>query len=154
MKNKIILNTLLVSFVFTFGCSTDRHALDFSPNPGVNASNQSYFGATLVTAVPGNQTLVSSQDGELGTRIGKADQYTILGLISYGEGMADATKRAGIQQVTSVERNTSFQFFPFFKKSTITVTGNSRVKPSSQYAPAFLNRSPSNSSPKEFFPNR
>jgi hypothetical protein len=157
MKNSIIKSTSLICFIVTFsGCATDQQALDFYNNPNVSAHNQSYSGSTLITAIPGNQALISSQDSRMGSSIGKSHQYTVLGFISFGKGMADAANDAGIHQVTSVERNTEISIFPFFKKSTITVTGESNIINSTQFSPNSKpqrNNSP-NTSINSFYPSR
>ena len=135
------------------GCATDFQALDFQSNPNVSAHNQAFSGSALITAVPGNQALISSQDSRMGSRIGKSHQYTVMGFIGFGKGMADAAKDAGIRQVTSVERNTEFSIFPFFKKSTITVTGEPQVTPSIQHNPETNFQINKPSPAKQFFPS-
>ena len=146
---KLILSIPILGLV---GCQTDYHALDFSPNPNVSAHNQAYSGSALITAVPGNQALISSQDSRLGTRTGKSSQYTLFGFVGFGKGMADAANSAGIQQVTSIERNTSISVFPIFKKTTITVTGEPSVTPSTQYMPRSSYQSNDSKSIPQFFP--
>ena len=94
-----ILCLLLLS-----GCATDELGFDHA---GVGARNYSSSGSMLITSSNGSQKVVSSHDARVGPMIAKSNQVSILGIFNFGDSMADAVHQAGINQITTVERNTS-----------------------------------------------
>lgn len=103
--------------------------------------NQSYSGSVMMSGIKDNSEVVVSQDARIGTLKGETDYHTVLGLISWGDqGTAQAAQKAGIKQVTSVEK-TGYQCFPFYKRVSTIVTGEPSVTPSSVAPPTQISLS-------------
>ena len=138
---KIINNCLLVVLAATIfvGCAapdipgTENFALG---GGDIGTSNHSFNGSQVISSVPGNNVIVSSEDGKVGPLVGESSKWYILG-ISFGAGhgnVAEAARKGGIQQVTTVERGSS-GIFPFFWKRHTVVTGDSKITPGTKFRP-------------------
>jgi hypothetical protein len=139
-KNHQLLICVLLAQVYllTSGCTTTEFGLENAiDNAKVSGSNNSFSGSSLITSSSGSQKLVASHDARIGSQVAKSKQVKILGFIEFGDSMADAAKKAGISQITSVEKNTSAAVYPFFRVTTTTISGEEVVVPSYYYSDSF-----------------